>query len=47
MWNQISIIDTIKLEVNDTVWVILSSPITEIVQYQQLFDMVKLEKVTK
>ena len=47
VWNQISIIDTIKLEVNDTVWVILSSPITEIVQYQQLFDMVKLEKVTK
>lgn len=47
VWNQIAVIDTLKLEVNDTLWVILSSPITDFVPYQQLFDMVKLEKITK
>ena len=47
VWTQISVTDTVNLTMNDTLWVILSSPITEIVPYQQLFDLVKLEKVLK
>jgi len=45
VWTEISIIDTLALTPNDTLWVILSSPITEIVPFQQLFDVVKLEKI--
>ena len=44
VWNQISVTDTIALAPNDTVWVVLSSPITEMVPFQQMFDLVKLEK---
>ncbi len=47
VWNQISVIDTLKLEPDDTLWVILSSPPTEIVPFQQMFDLVQLEKITK
>jgi hypothetical protein len=46
VWNQISLTDTLTLGSNDTVWVILSSPITEIAQYKQLFDLVTLKKVS-
>ena len=45
-WTQISLTDTLTLTPSDTLWVILSSPITEIVQYQQMFDLVKLEKIS-
>ena len=46
LWNRISVIDTLTLTPGDTLWVILSSPITEIVPFQQLFDLVKLEKIS-
>lgn len=45
VWNKISVIDTLELEPNDTLWVILSSPITEVIPFQQLFDLVRLEKL--
>ena len=45
VWTQISVTDTLSLAQGDTLWVILSSPITEIVWYRQLFDLVKLEKL--
>ena len=45
VWTQISVTDTVNLTMTDTLWVILSSPITEIVPFQQLFDLVKLEKI--
>ena len=47
LWNQISVTDKLTLIPGDTLWVILSSPITEIVPFQQLFDLVKLEKVSQ
>jgi len=47
VWTQISVMDTVNLTMNDTLWVILSSPVTEIVPYRQLFDLVKLENVLK
>ena len=47
VWTRISIMDTVKMGMNDTLWVILSSPVTEIAPFQQLFDLVKLEKVAK
>lgn len=46
IWTQISITDTLTLTTNDTLFVVLSSPITEIVPYQQLFDVVRLEKIS-
>ena len=46
LWNRISVIDTLNLTPGDTLWVILSSPITEIIPFQQLFDLVKLEKIS-
>ncbi|HGY56614.1 MAG TPA: hypothetical protein ENK44_12970 [Caldithrix abyssi] len=47
VWTQISVTDTVNMGMNDTLWVILSSPITEVIPFQQLFDLVKLEKVVK
>ncbi len=47
VWTQISLTDTLNLELNDTLWVVLSAPITEIVPFKQLFDLVKLEIVSK
>ncbi|MEO8399247.1 MAG: carbohydrate binding domain-containing protein [Ignavibacteriaceae bacterium] len=47
VWNKISIIDTLSLAPNDTLWVTLSAPITEIVPFKQLFDLVKLKKISK
>jgi len=47
VWTQISLTDTLNLEPNDSLWVVLSAPITEIVPFKQLFDLVKLEKVSK
>lgn len=46
IWNRISVIDTLILTPSDTLWVFLSAPITEIVPFQQLFDLVKLEKIS-
>lgn len=46
-WTQISVIDTVNKGINDTLWVILSSPHTEIIPFQQMFDLVKLEKFLK
>ena len=46
VWTQISITDTLSLEKNDTLWVLLSSPATEIIPFQQMFDLVKLEKIS-
>jgi len=46
VWNQISVSDTLKLQTGDTLWVVLSSPVTEIVPYQQEFDLIRLEKIT-
>ncbi len=45
VWNEISVTDTLNLGPNDTLKVFLSAPITEIVPYQQLFDLVRLEKL--
>ena len=45
VWNQISVTDTLTLSSSDTLWVILSAPVTEIIPFRQLFDLVKLEKV--
>ena len=47
VWTQISITDTLTLAKTDTIWVFLSSPSTEIIPYQQLFDDVRLEKILK
>jgi len=47
LWSQVSIIDTLTLSPGDTVWVVLSSFITEIIPRQGLFDLVKLEQVSK
>jgi len=47
VWTQISVMDTVSMGINDTLWVILSSPITERIPWQQMFDLVKLEKVVK
>ncbi|GAB4337097.1 MAG: hypothetical protein Kow0037_19400 [Calditrichia bacterium] len=47
VWNQIFVIDTLKLEPGDTLWVILSATNTEIVPFQQLFDLVQLEKINR
>lgn len=46
VWTQISVTDTLSLAKNDTLWVVLSSPATEIAPFQQLFDLVKLEKIS-
>ena len=46
LWNRISITDTLNLAPGDSVWVILSSPITELVPFRQLFDLVKLERIS-
>lgn len=46
LWNRISITDTLNLTSNDTLRVFLSAPITEIIPFQQLFDLVKLEKIS-
>jgi len=44
VWSQISVTDTLELNANDTLWVVLSSPHTEILLLKGLFDLVKLEK---
>lgn len=44
VWNQISVTDTVKLNTNDTLWVVLSSLHTELVPFKGLFDLVKIEK---
>jgi len=43
VWTQISLIDTVLLMPNDTLWVVLSSPITELIPFQQRFDLIELE----
>lgn len=47
VWKQISVTDTLTLQTGDTLWVVLSSPVTEIVPFQQEFDLVRLEKITE
>lgn len=47
VWTKISVTDTLNMSINDTLWVILSSPPTELIPFQQLFDCVKLEKVSE
>lgn len=46
LWNRISLTDTLNLTPGDSVWVVLSSPITELIPFRQLFDLVKLEKIS-
>ena len=45
VWTQISVTDTLSLSQGDTLWVILSSPITELIKHKQLFDLVRMEKL--
>lgn len=46
LWHRVSVTDTLTMTSGDTLWVVLSAPITEIVPFQQLFDLVKLEKIS-
>jgi len=45
VWTQLSVIDTLSLIQGDTLRVILSSPVTELIEYKQLFDLVRLDKI--
>jgi hypothetical protein len=45
LWKKISVTDTLTLTQRDTLWVTLSSPITERTPFQQLFDLVELRKI--
>lgn len=45
VWTKINVIDTLNLTQRDTLNVILSSPITEIVPFQQQFDVIELKKI--
>ena len=47
VWNQISVIDTLELEPDDTLWVILASSSAGIMPCQHVFDIVQLEKITQ
>lgn len=44
-WTQVSVTERLALQAGDTVWVVLSSPPTEIEARAGLFDLVSLERV--
>ncbi len=45
-WTRISVVDTLVSTEPDTLWVRLSSPVTEVVPFRQQFDLVKLAAIT-
>jgi hypothetical protein len=46
-WTQVGVTDTLSLEPGDNVWVVLSSPPTELNARAGLFDLVTLERLGK
>jgi hypothetical protein len=46
-WTQVRVTDTLSLEPGDNVWVVLSSPPTELNARAGLFDLVTLERLGK
>jgi hypothetical protein len=46
-WTQVRVTDTLSLEPGDNVWVVLSSPPTELSARAGLFDLVTLERLGK
>jgi len=47
LWKEITLIDTLALGPNDSLWVVLSSLNTEIIVREGLFDLVRLERLSK
>jgi len=47
VWTEITLIDTLALAPDDSSWIVLSSFNTEIVRRKGLFDLVRLEKVSR
>ncbi len=46
-WTRVSVVDTLASTEPDTLWVRLSSPITEVVPFLQQFDLVKLDEIAR
>ena len=46
-WTQVGVTDTLALEPGDSVWVVLSSPLTELAARAGLFDLVTLERLSR
>jgi len=46
-WTQVGVTDTLALEPGDSVWVVLSSPPTELAARAGLFDLVTLERLSR
>lgn len=43
-WTQLTLVDTLNLGLNDTVWVVLSSFETELIPKKGLFDLITLKR---